>query len=269
MRELFAQRCGLRFQLCRLCLLLRRLCRIAAGALLRFRQLRLDLPHIFLQMADGALQHRDGGVLLRRLGVQFRKAASQRFGLHILFLHPPAELLRFGKQRVHGGAGLVPLPLGVPQVGFQLAGIPLQRLQIFQPQGNFQHAHLIPKDQIFLRCFRLRPQRLYLKLQFGNLIVDADEVFLRPLQLPLRLLFPVAVLRDSGGLLKNLPAVRAFRGQDFVHTALPHDGVALPAHAGVHEQLRHVFQPGGLAIDVIFALSAAIIAPGDRHLRLL
>ena len=73
---------------------------------------------------------------------------------------------------------------------------------------------------------------------------------------------------NAGGLLKNLPAFAAPGGEDFVNLALADDGIPLPAKAGVQKQLRHVLEPDGLAVDVVFALSAAVIPAGDSHLRL-
>ena len=78
----------------------------------------------------------------------------------------------------------------------------------------------------------------------------------------------MAVLADTRRLLKDLAALAAFYGQDLVDLALSDDGIALAAHAGVHEQLVHVLEPHGLLIDVILRLAAAVVAAGDRYLRL-
>ena len=78
----------------------------------------------------------------------------------------------------------------------------------------------------------------------------------------------MAVLADARRLLEHLTALTAFDGQDLVDLALSDDGIALPAHAGVHKQLRHVLQSDGLAVDVIFRLPAAVVAASDGHLRL-
>ena len=210
--QLFVQHGGLLFQFRHLCVLLRRLGLVAPGAAFRFFQLTLGPLDILRQMADGALQHRHGGILLRRPGVQTGGISPEGLRLHVLFLHPLAELLVFRKEGIHLRPGLVPLPLRVPQVDLQLPGIRFQRFQILQPQGNLQHTHLVPEDQILLRRLRLGPQRLHLEFQFRDLVVDAHQVFLGALQLPLRLLFPVAEFGDPGGLLKNLPAVGALGG---------------------------------------------------------
>ncbi len=60
------------------------------------------------------------------------------------------------------------------------------------------------------------PQGLHLELQLGDLVVDAHQVLVGALQLALGLLLPVAEAGDTGGLLKDLPAVGALDGQDLV-----------------------------------------------------
>ena len=76
----------------------------------------------------------------------------------------------------------------------------------------------------------------------------------------------MTVFGDAGGLFKNLPAVVALEGENFVDAALADVGVALPAQARVHKQFVDVLQAGGLAVDVVFAVAAAVIAAGDHDL---
>ena len=76
----------------------------------------------------------------------------------------------------------------------------------------------------------------------------------------------VAILGNARRFLENFPAVPAFQGKNFVNAALTDIGIALPAQTGIHEQLMDVLQPGGLAIDIIFAVPGAIVAPGDHDL---
>ena len=107
-----------------------------------------------------------------------------------------------------------------------------------------------------------------LELQLGDLVVDAHQILVGALQLPLGLLLPVTVAGDAGGLLKDLPAVGGFLGENLVDFPLPDDGVALPAKAGVHEQLVDILEPAGPAVDIVFALPGTVIPAGDRHLTL-
>ena len=78
----------------------------------------------------------------------------------------------------------------------------------------------------------------------------------------------MAVFADARRLLEHLPALAAFHGQDLVDLPLTNDGIALPAHAGVHEQLVDVLEPHGLAVDIVFRLPAAVIPAGNGHLAL-
>ncbi len=79
----------------------------------------------------------------------------------------------------------------------------------------------------------------------------------------------MAEFGNAGSLLKDLPPLAAFGREDLVDLSLADDGVALLAHAGIQEQFRHVLQPDGLAVDVVFALPAAVVPAGDGHLGFL
>ena len=249
--------------------LLLRLLRKAAGAALRLCQLRLRPLDVLPVVGDGALQHGGSGLLLLDPVLQSGGLCPDPLSLHVLLPHPLTVPLPLGIEGIQSGAGLVPLGFCGVEVRLQLPGARLQGVQILQPDGDLQKAQLIPEHQILPGLLRLLPQGLHLELQLGDLVVDADQILLRPLQLPLRLLLPVAELGDAGGLLEDLPPLPALGGEDLIDLALADDGVALPAHAGVQEQLRQVLQPDGLAVDVVFAFAAAVIAAGDGHLALL
>ena len=249
--------------------LLLRLLRKAAGTALRLCQLRLRPLDVLPVVGDGALQHGGGGLLLLDLLLQNGGLCPDTLSLHVLLPHPLAVPLPLGIEGVQSGAGLVPLGLCGVKVRLQLPGARLQGVQVLQPDGDLQKAQLIPEHQILPGLLRLLPQGLHLKLQLGDLVIDADQILLRPLQLPLRLLLPVAEFGNAGGLLEDLPPLPALGGEDLINLALADDGVALPAHAGVQEQLRQVLQPDRLAVDVVFAFAAAVIAAGDGHFALL
>ena len=78
----------------------------------------------------------------------------------------------------------------------------------------------------------------------------------------------MAVTRDTGGLLKDLAAVSGFDREDLVDLALTDDGVALPAHTGVHEQLVNVLEADRASVDIVFTFARAVIPAGDHNLRL-
>ncbi|MPM22282.1 hypothetical protein SDC9_68733 [bioreactor metagenome] len=156
-------------------------------------KLPLHAVNVLLIVGDGGFQHSDGGVLLRRAGVLLRRLRPQALRLHVLPAHSLAVLLPLGVQSVQPGSGLIPGGLGGVEIGFQLSGPSLQRIQILQPCGYLQQPQLVPEDQIFFRLLRLIPQGLHLKLQLRNLVVDAHQIFIRALQFSLRLFLAVTV----------------------------------------------------------------------------
>ena len=142
----------------------------------------------------------------------------------------------------------------------------MQPVERLHPDGNLRALELVAQAEILLRRLGLLAQGLDLQLQLIDLVVDAQEVFLRAGELALRLLLAVAVARDAGRFLKDLAALVALAGNDLGDATLPDDRVPVAAEAGVHEQLVDIAQAAGLAVDIIFALSAAVIAAGDHDL---
>ena len=226
----------------------------------------LDVRTVVL---DARAQHRHGGVLLVALRVQLGALGAQALLLHVVRVCLFRKLLGGGVQLVQRGVRALQLLLGKSIVGVELDGIGLDLVQVFEPDGDLQRAQLVAEDQIFLRLLRLRAQRPDLQLQLGDLVVDAHEVLLRALELALRLLLAVAELGDARRLLEDLAAVGALDRQYLVDLALTDDGIALAAHAGIHEQLVHVTQAHALLVDVVFTLAAAVIPAGDGDLALL
>ena len=108
-----------------------------------------------------------------------------------------------------------------------------------------------------------------MQFQFVDLVADAQEIFLRPRQLPLRLLLPVTVAGDARRFLKDAPALGALGGQDLINLALADDGITLPSQAGVHEQLVDVPEAAGTAVDIVLAVPTAVEPAGDHDLLLL
>ena len=142
----------------------------------------------------------------------------------------------------------------------------MQPVERLHPDGDLGALELVAQVQIFFCRLGLLAQGLDLQLQLIDLVVDAQEVFLRAGKLALRLLLAVAVARDAGRLLEDLAALVALAGDDLGDAPLPDDRVPVAAEAGVHEQLIDVAQAAGLAVDGIFALAAAVIAAGDHDL---
>ena len=219
-------------------------------------------------MLRGGTQHGDGAVMLTGVALQGADLAADLLGSHVAAAHFLAQRLSCGIGSFQSGLGSDLLLLGSFHIGLQLELGSLEILQLLQPHGDLQHTQLIAENEVLLGNLCLLAQRLNLQLKLGDLIVDAHQVLLRALQLTLGLLLAMAELGDTGGLFKNLAALTGLDGQNLVDLTLSDDGIALTTHTGVHEQLVHVLKAHHLLIDVILRLTAAVIAAGHRHLRL-
>ena len=124
--------------------------------------------------------------------------------------------------------------------------------------------HLLPAPQLLAqplvapRLRRLPLQRAALLLDLEDDVVDAREVLLRRFELQLRGAAAALVLGDAGRLFDQLPPVGRPRAEDLADLPLLDDRVGLDAQPGVHQQVLHVAQPAGLAVDQVFALAGAI-----------
>ena len=115
----------------------------------------------------------------------------------------------------------------------------------------------------------LAAQRLELAADLAEQVGEPGQVALGRVQLAERLLLALAVLEDAGGLLDEAAAVLGGRVQDRVELALPDDHVHLAADAGVAEQLLHVEQPAGVAVDGVLRPAVAEHGAADRDLGVL
>ena len=230
------------------------LLRKGPGPALLLVQLPLDPVGVLQVALDLGLEHRHRPLALVGVGLALLHLEADALGLHVLLPHLGGVALGGGVEPLHQGLGLLLLADSVFIVGEELPAPRPDLVQLVHPQGDLQPPELVPEDQELFGLLRLGPEGLHLELQLVDLVVDPDQVLLGALQLPLRLLLPVAVAGDAGGLLKDLPAVGALDGQDLVDLALADDGVALPAQAGVHKQLVHIPEPNGVAVDEVFTL---------------
>ena len=267
---------------------------VALGLLSQFLQLGSQALQPFPALADAVLQLPDPGLLLLdilkqtlpvllaalpvgpehgglrlplgafRLGVGEPLAGLVR--LHILLAHPLADAAGGGVQGFQLGSGLFQAQSRLLILLLHALGLGMELFQRCHPDGNLLGAQLVPQDQVALGGLRLLAQGLHLQLQLLDLVVDAEEVFLRLFQLPLRLLLPVTEAGDAGGLLKDLTPVGALVGNDLGDAALADDGITVPAQAGVHEQVVDVLEAHLLPVDVILAVAAAVILAGEHDL---
>ena len=203
-------------------------------------QLLLDAGRILQIVLDAAFQHRDGGLQLPDRGLPALDGKAQPVGLHLFFPHLSRERLRRAKALLHRPLGGLLLTDRLFIVGLQLDAPRPEPLQRIQPHRDLQPLQLVPEDQKPLGPFALLPEGLHLELQLVDLVVDPQQVLVCALQLPFRLLLPVAEAGDPRGLLEHLPAVGGLHRQDLIDAPLSDNGVALPAQAGVHKQLVDV-----------------------------
>ena len=211
-----------------------------------------EYGHLALQLLVGALEH--GG--FHPDGFQMAVLFPEGFPHFLRLAVEPFQIIVGLLQ--HKGRGSIVLLRLFCRGGELIQGI--------QPDGHLHPLKLFLHFQVFLCLFGLGLQRLQLQLQLGNLVADPQQIVFRPLQLALGLLFPVAVFGDTGSLLKDLPAVTAFQGENLVNAALADVGIALPAQARVHQQLVNIPQTGRLTVDIVFPIAGAIIAAGNHHL---
>ncbi len=106
-------------------------------------------------------------------------------------------------------------------------------------------------------------ERATLLLDLEHDVVHAGEVLLGSFELQLGGAAPGLVLRDAGGLFDQLPSIGWTRAQDLADLALLDDRIGLHTEAGIHEQVLHVPQPDGFAVDQVFAFPRSVQPPHD------
>ena len=134
------------------------------------------------------------------------------------------------------------------------------------PDRYFYTLQFVLQLQIFLGLFRLLLQGFQLQFQLRNLITDTHQIFFGVSKFPLGFLLAVPVFGDTRCLFKDLTTVSTLQREDLIDSALADVGVAFSAKAGVHEHLMDIPEPGRLLVDVILAVTAAVIASGDHDL---
>src|SRR5207248_10182484 len=125
---------------------------------------------------------------------------------------------------------------------------------------------LRPQLAELLRLLRRALQRLQAFSHLADHVGEPEEVLLRGLQLPLRLLAARLVLRDSGGFLDERPPVLRLGADDQADPALLDDRVRASPHAGAEEQLGDVHQAAGGLVDRVPAVSVAEVPRRDADL---
>ena len=220
------------------------------------------LPAVFYVRA----QHGRLGLEPRELGLRLGKALAPSLGLEILRPHTLAQALAAPVKRLD-------LPLRGRHRVLRRGAVRLERVRLLaqpvqrvHPQADLRHAQVVAEGEVLLRRLRLLLQRGHLELDFADLVVYPEQVFLRARQAALGLLLAVAEAGNARRLLKHLAPLGAFAADYLGDAPLADDRVSVPAEPGVHQQLVHVAEPDLLAVDVIFALAAAVVPARYRDL---
>ena len=236
------------------------------------RPLGLTL-HVLLQARGGGAgafnvraDDRGGGFALALGALGGREALARLLSLDVLLVHALGDAPGGGVQRLKPRAGLLEAARDLFVFEVDALGLGVQLFQRGHPDGDLADLQLVAQHEIAFGHLGLLAQRADLHFQLLDLVVDAQEVFLRALELALGLLLAVAEARDAGRLLEDLAAVGALGRDDLGDAALADDGIAVPSQAGVHQKAVDVLETHALAVDEILALAAAIVAAGEHDL---
>ena len=216
-----------------------------------------------LVAGDVVFQHGDAAVAAGKLFCDAANIPIQALDGNgqLLCLH--TDLLSLGL----GGSGLPVKPLILGLSGLIVPHLTADGLpgavDSVGPEGDFQRLPPGAELEKALGLLALFFQRADPGFQFVEDVPQTLEVLCRRSQTPLRLVFAVAVLGDAAGFLENFAALAAFCGNDLRDAALSDDGVAVPADAGVQQQLVDVLEAAELAVDGVLALAGAVVFAAD------
>ena len=147
-----------------------------------------------------------------------------------------------------------------PQFGFHPVRTDKEQIQV-------QHLQAGGQIQIDPCVFRVFLQRAQAVLQLIQQVIHPGNILLGACQFFVRLFLTGTEFDDTGGLFKDLAAVLALPGQDFINPALADNGIALLADTGVAEQIHHILEPAGRAVQEILAFPAAVDPASHLDLR--
>ena len=238
----------------------------ARGALGLLRELAAHALRALAAVLNAVAQHGGLGLRLGDPGLRLGEARPLLLGLHVLLAHALRERLAAGIQRLQLAPGGVQAALGRLVVVRYGLGLLAQAVERVHPRADLLDPQLVAQGEVALGHLRLLLERADLELQLVYLVVHAQEVLVRPREAALRLLLAVAEAGDARGLLQHLAALGALAVDYLRYAALADYGVAVPAQAGVHEQLVHVAQAHLVAVYIVLALARAVIAAGYGYL---
>ena len=220
----------------------------------------------FLVAGNVVFQHGDPALAAADLLGDAADIPIQAFDRNgqLLCLHPDLLSLALG-----GFCGPVePLVIGLSRliIPHLTADGFLGPVDAVGPEGNFQRPALVPQSKELLGLGALFFQRADTGFQFAEDVPQPLQILRRSGQAPFGLVFAVAVLGDAAGFLKNFPALGALGRHDLRNAALPDDGIAVAADAGIQQQFVNILQAADLAVDAVLALAGAVVFAADHGL---
>ena len=110
-------------------------------------------------------------------------------------------------------------------------------------------------------------ERAHLAAHLAYQVAEPLEVLLGRGESPLGAFLAAAVLQDAGRLFNDGATVLGIGRQDGVELALADDHVLLATDARVAQELLHVEEPTGRAVDGVLRVSVSKERARDRHFR--
>ena len=110
-------------------------------------------------------------------------------------------------------------------------------------------------------------ERSFALFELSKDIVDADEVLLGAVELPLSLILTDAVLYDTGSLFDDPSSVFGLCRKDIVNSALSYERIAVTAKTRIKEKDRDVLKTAVDLVDLIFGFAGSVKPSGDANLR--
>ncbi|CAB4894645.1 unannotated protein [freshwater metagenome] len=174
--------------------------------------------------------------------------------------HIGIEPGKFGSQRLLGVAAhdLVARQRGEPGT---------QRADLTTGQEHFERLQFANQVAVTARRFGLTLERAQLPSDLSQQILDAQQAGLGGIEAPLGFLLASPVLQHTGGFFDDRSSILGPSIQHCVDLTLADDHVLLTADPGIAEQLLHVEQAAGNAVDRVFALAGTEQRAADGDLR--
>ena len=119
------------------------------------------------------------------------------------------------------------------------------------------------KHKEFLRLFALRFERSDTAFKLGQYVAQANEIFLRLFESACRVRAAVSEMGYSSRLFEHIAPLRRARRDKVGDSALADHGIAVASESRVHKQLVDIAQAHCLTVQLIFALTRAVIAAGN------